>query len=195
VNPLESYRRAQDGFDAVLASVPAKSWDGPSMCAQWSIRDVAGHVIWGQEQMLRWATGEHYPNRAGAPGAQNPGEMAGTDPVATWREARERSVAALTDAALDRMLELPGKGTVPVRAMVITFTTDHLGHTWDIGNALGIDVALDADLVTESFEWARANVIRIPGFFGPELTTSPGADEQTRWLAFLGRAATAPLPA
>jgi hypothetical protein len=35
----------------------------------------------------------------------------------------------------------------------------------------------------------RQQIIRRPGGIGPELTAPPGADEQTRFLAFLGRAA------
>jgi hypothetical protein len=32
-------------------------------------------------------------------------------------------------------------------------------------------------------------MFRAPGGIGPELATPPGADEQTRYLAFLGRRA------
>ena len=50
---MAAYRRAQDCFDAVIAAVPADKWDAPSACAGWTVRDVAGHVIWGQEQMRK----------------------------------------------------------------------------------------------------------------------------------------------
>jgi Mycothiol maleylpyruvate isomerase N-terminal domain len=69
VHTMASYRRAQAGFDAVLAAVPVESWDAPSACDPWTLRDVAGHVIWGQEQMRCWATGQPYGVAAGAPGA------------------------------------------------------------------------------------------------------------------------------
>ena len=39
----------------------------------------------------------------------------------------------------------------------------------------------------------RGNILRVPGFFGPELAPPPDIDEQTRWLAFLGRAAWKPV--
>lgn len=195
MNLMERYRRAQDGFDAMLAAVPPDQWDAPSACTEWTVRDVAGHVIWGQEQLRYWAIGQEYGNRNGAPGSPHPIDMAGTDPVATWRAARARSVESLTDEGLGRMVTIPGFGEVPVAAMVTTLVTDHLAHTWDIGHALGLDVPLDAELVPGSFEWARANIRRAPGFFGPELTPPPDGDEQTRWLAFLGRAAWQPVPA
>jgi uncharacterized protein (TIGR03086 family) len=189
---MDAYRRAQDTFDAMVATVPPDAWELPSACAQWTVRDVAGHVIWGQEQVRHWATGTEYTCATGAPGAPHPAEMAGTDPVATWRAARTASVATLTDETLARMISLPGLGEIPLVAMITTFVTDHLAHTWDIGHALGLAVPLDPELVTGSFAWAREHMLRAPGFFGPELTPPPGADEQTRWLAFLGRAAWPP---
>lgn len=192
---MESYRRAQDCFDGVLAAVARDGWDAPSTCPEWTVRDVAGHVIWGQEQLRHWATGEEYTVRTGAPGAPHPGEMAGSDPLATWRDARSRSVATLTDEGLRRLISLPGLGEVPVETMVITFLTDQIVHAWDIGHALSIPVPLDADLVAGSFEWMRPRALRVPGFFGPELTPPDGADEQTRWLAYLGRAAWQPVAA
>jgi uncharacterized protein (TIGR03086 family) len=195
VDAMEGYRRAQDGFDAVLAAVPAEMWDSRSGCEQWTLRDVAGHVIWGQEQMRHWATGQEYTVRAGAPGAPHPAELAGNDPVATWRAARAASVETLTDEALARTITLGALGERPLSAMVTTLVTDHLAHTWDIGHALGLDVRLDPELVPGALAWAHDNVVRMPGFFGPELAPPTDADEQTRWLAYLGRAAWQPVTA
>jgi uncharacterized protein (TIGR03086 family) len=192
---MEHYRRAQDGFDAVLAGVPANRWEAPSACPGWTVRDVAGHVIWAQEQMRHWATDVEYTVQTGAPGAPHPGEMAGADPVATWRDARARSVTTLTDEALARIIDLPRLGRIPLAAMATLVVTDTLAHTWDIGHALDMDVRFDPDLVAGSMAWAREHVVRAPGFFGPELTPPPDADEQVRWLAFLGRAAWQPVPA
>lgn len=192
---LESYRRAQDGFDAILAAVRPEQWDAPSACSLWTVRDVAGHVIWGQEQLRAWATGEEYGRDTGRPGAPHPGEMAGTDPVATWRAARASCVEALTEEALRRMVSITGIGEVPVAGVLILWITDQVAHTWDIGHALGLDVRLDPDLVAIAFEWGREHVVRRPGFFEPETTPPPDADEQTRLMAYLGRRVSQPQPA
>jgi uncharacterized protein (TIGR03086 family) len=72
---------------------------------------------------------------------------------------------------------------------VTVLTVDLVTHTWDIASALEIDVRLDPDLVDMSFAWARANVVRRPEFFGPELEPPADADEQTRLMAYLGREA------
>lgn len=184
---MEDYRRAQDGFDAVLAAVPAERWDQPSRCESWSVRDVAGHVVWGQRQLRAWATGQPYDTRAGAPGAPHPGTMAGEDPVTTWHEARAEARKTLTVESLRRKLTLPGIGETTVEAVVTLLVTDHLAHTWDIEHALGLGIKLDEELIPGSFAWARKNIVRVPGFFGPERVAKKD-DEQSRWLAYLGRA-------
>jgi uncharacterized protein (TIGR03086 family) len=186
---MDRYRRAQDRFDAVLAAVPAERWDAPSACSEWTVRDVAGHVIWGQEQLAHWATGRDYGRDDGAPGAAHPGRMAGGDVVATWRAARAAADQTLTDQALGRTVTLPALGERPLPAIVTLLVTDLLAHSWDVAHVLGHDLRIDLDLIAGSLAWARDNVIRLPGFFGPELAPPPGADEQTRWLAYLGRAA------
>jgi uncharacterized protein (TIGR03086 family) len=177
----------------VLDAVRPDQWDAPSPCTDWTVRDLAGHVIWGQRQMQAWATGTDYADGRGAPGAPRPGEMAGADPVATWRAARAESVPALTPEALRRTTSITGLGEVPLAAIVTLLTTDTVVHTWDIGHALGLDVRLDPALVEVASEWGRSNMVRRPGFFGPELTPPADSDEQTRMLAFMGRAAWQPV--
>jgi uncharacterized protein (TIGR03086 family) len=192
MDTMELYRQAQDGFDAVIAAVRPDQWDAPSVCTEWTVRDVAGHVIWGQRQLRAWALDENY-DEEGGPGSARPGPRTGDDPVATWRAARAESVATLTDEALARPITIPVIGTVPLVAMVSLLVTDHIVHTWDIGHALGMDVAQNPALISVAFDWAKQRVLRAPGFFGPELTAPDGADERTRMLAFLGRAAWQPV--
>jgi uncharacterized protein (TIGR03086 family) len=182
---MELYTQAQDEFDKVLAAVPASGWSRPSMCRDWTIRDVAGHAIWGQLQLHAWATGDPDPARDGAPGMPQPAVMAGDDPLTTWRESR--TVPAGTQ--LSRTVTLTGMGEVPVAALVSLLVTDLTTHTWDIGHALGLPVALPPELVTASFDWAREHMVRRPGYFGPEVSVPQDADTQTRMLAFLGRPA------
>ncbi len=179
---LKLYGRAQDGFDAALAAVAPDRWDTPSTCDGWSVRDVAGHVTWAQRQLRAWATGEAY-DQPGGPGTPHPATiLADADPLTAYREAR--AAAVLTEEALARVTSIPGMGEVPLAVIVSLLTTDTTVHSWDIGRP-----ALDPELVSASFEWSRRNVMRRPGFFGPELTPPGDADEQTRLLAFLGRKA------
>jgi uncharacterized protein (TIGR03086 family) len=190
---LNQYRRAQDGFDAVVAAVPADRWDARSACTEWTNRDVLGHVVWGQEFVRHLASGLVYQSQAGAPGAPHPAELIPGDPVQTWRAARAASVPTLTESALARPIQLRAFGEIPLAGFITALVTDFLAHTWDIGWPAGLDVRLDAELLPNAFAWSRQQEFRGPGGIGPELTPPPGADEQTRFLAFLGRAASVPV--
>lgn len=190
------YRQAEELFDEVVAAVRPDRWDAPSACADWTVRDVAGHVTWGRWQMRAWATGEQYDEPAGAPGAPHPGVLAGDDPVTAWRTARDAANPALTPAALARTTTITGMGVVPVTAVVELLAVDTLTHAWDIAHGLGTSLSLPGELVEFASDWAhRTNLTRVPGFFDPELTPPDSTDDQTRLLAFLGRAAWQPVPA
>jgi hypothetical protein len=133
--------------------------------------------------------------------------MAADDVVAIWRAARAATDETLANGALGRAVTLTTLSERPLSAIVTLLVTDLLAHASDIAHALGHDPRIDADLITESFAWARDNVIRLPGFLGPELAPPPDADdqtrrlgppdadEQTRRLAYLGRAAWQPVAA
>lgn len=187
MDTMESYRAAQECFDSVLTAVPDDGWDRRSACTEWTVRDVAGHVIWGQRQLRAWATGAEYADQSGAPGAAHPAPLTGDDPVATWRTARAEALATLDERSLARLVELPGLGPIPVTALLTLLTVDQVTHAWDIGHAVGVDVRIEPALMSLALDWARTNVLRRPGFFGPEQTPPADADEQTRLLAFLGR--------
>jgi uncharacterized protein (TIGR03086 family) len=192
MNALDNYRRAQDAFEAVLKAVQSEQWDAPSMCAEWTIRDVAGHLIWGQLQLRHWALGEEYGNLDGAPGAAHPAVLAPSDPLQTYQQARAAADDALTAQALGRVVRLPALGEIPLTSLIPLLITDHMAHTWDIGQPLGMGIRFDIDLISVSSAWARTHILRAPGFFGPELVAPPDAEAQTRWLAYLGRAVWQP---
>ena len=111
------------------------------------------------------------------------------DPAARWQATREALFAALaSDDVLDRSTELPGGGTSTPRTMLGALTTDVLVHSWDLGAAAGIDVALDPQLCERAYDAAvTSGLARDDGMVGPEVTVSPGADPVTRLIAFYGR--------
>jgi len=62
-------------------------------------------------------------------------------------------------------------------------------HSWDVARATGQDETLDPAGVSYAFAMLLPNddAIRGAGSFGPKLDPPTGADEQTRFLCFLGR--------
>lgn len=190
MNNLENYRRAVDGFDRVVADVPADRWDTASACAGWTNRDVLGHVTWGQDRVRHLATGVPFTSQAGAAGAPEPGVLVrGADPVPIWRTARDANTAVLTPDALARVVELDGFGAVPLAVFVEAMTLDTLAHTWDVGSRVGVPVRFDSDLVEAVLGFALAGLSdpRARAGFADPVEPAPGADAQERLLAFLGR--------
>jgi uncharacterized protein (TIGR03086 family) len=170
-------------FDQVVAEVSPDDWDAPSPCEDWSARDVAGHVIGGQRMIESLAKGE---GRIHPPGTW--ADLAGPDPAQAWRDARDAANTAITDDVMQMVVPSPF-GEMALDMVLGIMVLDIMVHAWDLGRAAGIDVRLDADLVSESFARVRPMdiMIRQPGVFGPKVTPPADADEQTRFLAFLGR--------
>jgi uncharacterized protein (TIGR03086 family) len=180
------YARALDLFQSVVAGVDPEGWDAPSPCTEWTAREVAGHVIGGQREILALARGVQPPDVA-----DDPGRYAGADPVTAWLEGRRECEAALTEEALLRPIPFGGLGELPLRDLLDTYVLELLVHAWDLAQATGQKVRLDSDLVHHAFATAQVvgSSMRSEGLLGPALTPPPGSNELTRLLAFLGRSA------
>jgi len=63
----ESFVRALDRFESVLAAVAPDRWDAPSPCAGWNATDVAGHVIGNLRAIEAYATGRDKEDSAVGP--------------------------------------------------------------------------------------------------------------------------------
>lgn len=178
------YVRALDLFEGVVAGVDAEGWEAPSPCTDWTARDVAGHVIGGQREILALARGVEPPDVA-----DDPGSYAGPEPVLAWLRGRRECEAALTEEALLRPIPFGGLGELPLRDLLDTYVLELLVHAWDLAQATKQPVRLDPDLVHHAFATAQvvASTMRSEGLLGPALTPPQGADELTRLLAFLGR--------
>ena len=50
------FRRLHDeeniDFSAFLHTLAPEDWEKPSLCAGWRVRDVVGHILYGQELAL-----------------------------------------------------------------------------------------------------------------------------------------------
>jgi uncharacterized protein (TIGR03086 family) len=181
---LSGYQRALDGFEAVLCAVPAAAWEASSPCAEWTARDVAGHLIGGQHMIRALAGGTEPPDINTAPR-----RFAGTDPMDGWRAARKECAAALTPDTLRRPIPYGDLGDVPLRDFLDGYVLEVLIHTWDLAQATGVPARLDPDLVHHAFATARvvATSLRSAGRLAPARPAPRRADELTRLLAFLGR--------
>jgi uncharacterized protein (TIGR03086 family) len=69
--------------------------------------------------------------------------------------------------------------------------TDAAVHGWDLARATGGDETIDPDTATLLLEhWsARRDMVRGSGMFGDDVPVPDDADDTTKLLALLGRAA------
>lgn len=178
---LDRYRLIAGGFDARIRATPPDTWDTASPCADWSAREVVGHVVSNH----RWLATRI---RGGEPRPMTDDE----DPAEAWRHTWGTLLQITGEqAALATVIEGP-TGEMSVEQMLGNFVCmDVLVHTWDLAHAVGGDEQLDEASVALAYEVMKPmdDQIRRPGVFGPKLDPPAGADTQTQFLYFLGRRA------
>lgn len=176
----DRYRALADRFAAVVTAVAPDRWSEPSPCEGWTARDVVRHVVDSHGLFLGFV-GRALPQ--GAPSVDD-------DPAAAFDAARRTVQADLDDPAVAGA-EFEGLfGRRTFASAVDQFLSGDLTvHRWDLGRAVGVDVRLEPEEIARA--WADLEVFgdaaRQPGVFGPPVEPPPGADDQGRLLAHLGR--------
>ena len=179
---IEHFTRVTDRFTAVVRGVAPEDWDRPSPCEGWRARDVVGHLT------------EWIPGFFGAQGVAFPAiPSVEDDPVAAWETVRSAIAGALRDPEVaERTVETPFSTQSFAETVDMIVTGDVFTHTWDLARATGQDDTLDPAQLQRMLEGMGAmpeEVLRADGMFGPALAAPAGADDQVRFLAYVGRRA------
>jgi uncharacterized protein (TIGR03086 family) len=181
--------RAVQASVALVSKVSADDLARPTPCSAWTVADLLAHM-----------TVQHDGFAAAANGATDLSVWAvrplGDDPVAAYRAAAERVVAAFAaDGVLTRAFTLPEISTELTfeapRAIGFHFI-DYLAHGWDVARAIGVEYTPEPDLVAAGLPIAEAvpdgDIRRQPGSaFAPGLAASADSTTWDRVLALLGR--------
>jgi uncharacterized protein (TIGR03086 family) len=185
----ERFRRVADGLTTTIAAVPEGAWGNPSPCREWTGRDVLAHLV-------DWLPGPGF--LLGTFGVETrPLPSVDDDPVEAWAAVRDAIQDGLDDPAVAQRIEDCGPpGQLSFEAAVdMTCTPDVLIHTWDLAQAAGVDVELDADEIARQAAGIAQmppgvdEAMRASGHFGPRIEVPEDADALTRVLAFNGRRA------
>jgi len=175
----ERYARIAHGFDARVAALTGPSWTARTPCSEWSVKDLVGHVVSVHRQVV-----------AGLDASAPPPPATDPDLVDAWRDATAAITAALADTPRASAPVSGRFAPMPLEELIgRLLCADTLVHTWDLARATGQDEQLDPGGVTFAFTMLLSadEAIRGPGSFGPKLEPPADADEQTRFLCFLGR--------
>jgi uncharacterized protein (TIGR03086 family) len=180
--PAQRYDRRAQAFADTIAGVPADRWDAQTPCEDWKAIDVVRHVV-DTTPMFFGFVGEQLGD---VPPVED-------DPAAAFGAVRSAVLGALGDPAIaDKEFDgAMGRNTF-AGAVDQFLSVDLVVHRWDLARAVGADDTIPAEdvaMLSEAIKGFPSEGMRGPGAFGPELTPPPGADEQTKLLAFHGREA------
>jgi uncharacterized protein (TIGR03086 family) len=173
------YVRIAAALDRRVRAVPDDAWMLPSPCTEWSVRDLVAHVVAVHRRVV-----------AGLDASTPPPPATDLDLVGAWTAATAELNAALADPERAAAPVAGRFAPMPLEDMIgRLLCSDTLVHTWDLARATGQDERLDPAGVSYAFATLLPNdaAIRGPGSFGPKIDPPPDADEQTRFLCFLGR--------
>jgi uncharacterized protein (TIGR03086 family) len=201
-SPVESLASASQEAGLLLAGVRDDQWDLPTPCADWSVRDVAEHLVGGTRRFAR-ALREGSPTEppgpapsaspAEPPAPAPPGPPADPAPgglAAAYRESAADLLAACAAAgALDRVVTVPF-GQVPGVVALHLRLVEALVHGWDVATATGQVARFDDEAVERALDFSRAQLSRIPPGrrpFGPPQPVADDAPVLDRLVARLGR--------
>jgi uncharacterized protein (TIGR03086 family) len=176
----DRYGTIADGFAARLAGLAPDQWSASTPCPDWTVRDLVAHVVGTLRAVV--ARLEETEPVAVEPSGDLP---------AQWQAASDAITGALGDATSASKVVGGMFGEQSFESLVGRLVcTDLLVHTWDLARATGQDERLDPGAVSASEEFLASidDAIRAPGGFAPKITPAPGADDQTRFLNFCGRA-------
>ena len=178
----ERYERITSQFTEKVRAVPAGAWDNASPCDGWTARDVVGHLTEWIPGFFA-AQGVRFPE---VPSVQD-------DPVAAWETVQATIATALDDPALaGQPVETPFSTQSLAETVDMIVTGDVFTHTWDLARATGQDEALDGEHLQRMLAAVGSmpeEALRADGMFGPALDVPADADDQTKFLAYVGRRA------
>jgi uncharacterized protein (TIGR03086 family) len=162
ITAAELHREALHDALANLKSI--SNLDQPSNAKDWTIRDVAAHLIWGTNVYRRARDGEPFDPTT----ASDRREPLDQDPITIF----ERAITALGNISQDlgnREVAFP-QGFVPLETAVRIRIFDVAIHTWDIVATTNTDWMPSpavAQIVADVADERLSNGTLIPAHFDP----------------------------
>jgi uncharacterized protein (TIGR03086 family) len=142
-DPLELLVVANDGFARRLRLVGPDDWRRPTPCSEWDVRALVNHVVGANVRyglLLHGAATEQVE-------ATRTVDHLGDDALASFVATADGVVACFReDGALDRIAHhVTGDRTG--RELLSMRILDVAVHGWDLARAIGVDEALDDDVL------------------------------------------------
>jgi len=167
---------------ATVQALETTDLDLGSRCEGWTIREVLNHSLGVTRKFADFAAG--LTDEPHAP----PGDLLSPDYKTVVASVAEGARAAWSTVDMSRTCRLPF-GTFRAETAAGINLFDTLAHTWDIADAISIDLDQDNDLWTVGLDAARKVIgsSRDPKQYAAQILTADDASAMHRFLAYLGR--------
>ncbi|MBO0514505.1 TIGR03086 family metal-binding protein [Streptomyces beijiangensis] len=178
---LEQFDQAGAAIESVLAEVKTAQLDQPTPCTDWSVRQLANHVVTGNLMFTGMITG-------GAP-ADGGADHVGDDPLGAFQKTFALLRAAFAaDGVLERTFPTP-MGERPAARLVTTRVVEMSLHGWDLAKATGQVIDLPPAVVETALGALSAMLPadRSGMPFGSEQQVPADTSPADRLAAFAGR--------
>jgi uncharacterized protein (TIGR03086 family) len=182
---LQSHTDALAYTGAIVAAIGPSSWDAPTPCEDWNVRELVLHVVAGNWWAARLAAGATIEEV----GTELDGDLLGDDPSGAYEgSARAAADIFAEPGALDAPCAV-SYGPVPGSVYLGHRFVDVLIHGRDLAVATGQDPTLPKELVAVCWDVIepQLDMLRASGAFGPERDLDPTLTGEPRLLAVLGR--------
>jgi uncharacterized protein (TIGR03086 family) len=180
----ELHRRAGELLAETVKQVRDDRWHLPTPCTEWDVRDLVHHIAWSNLWVAPLCDGRDLAEVA--PGLE--GDVLGDDPVGMTVRSIAEASAGFERAGNDTIVQL-SRGPSPASVYCAERMNDLTVHNWDLGRAIGVEVALDPECMEGALAYFRPfeAALRSAGELGPTIEVPHDAPLQTRYLAFFGR--------
>jgi uncharacterized protein (TIGR03086 family) len=180
----DAYRRSVLGWKQQIAAVSDDQWDRPTPCSDWTVRDLANHVV-GED---RWTVPLVEGKTMADVGDALDGDLLGSDPRGAAAQAADDALASVEVAIPEGLTVHLSYGDEELDEYLRQLVADHVIHGWDLAVATGGDSRIEPDLVDDVARWyaERESLYRQAGIVG-ERPEGDHDSPQAALLAGFGR--------
>ena len=182
---IEMYDRAT-AWTADRVAGAQDQLDAPTPCADWTVRQLLDHLLWGQAMFAAAPAGGTIAPPDGPPPA-----LVGDDPAGQYEQARKATIAAYSEPGVLEGMVKGSAGEMPAFVVLGIAFCDQLIHGWDLARATSQDATMAPDLATLGWQLLDGRISddsRGPGKnFGPAISMPGDANDQEKLLAYCGR--------
>jgi uncharacterized protein (TIGR03086 family) len=185
--------RARAEAERRLDAVGPDQWNLSTPCTDWTVFDIARHLVVGNKMAALLVTGAgrddtlaHLKAWHQADGALEPAAL-----IAAFRTSADEQAEALRQPGVLELTVHHPVGDIPGAQLLRFRVGDMTLHAWDLARAIGADERLDPELADDVYTsmLPMAPFIGTLGMFGsgPSGDVDEGAAVQARLLDLSGR--------